>query len=66
VWWWITMVVKDQKNKTCSYRKEWEDLLQRKKKHLGANMLFLSTLVVVIGNHSDEIHDVVACTKMVC
>jgi hypothetical protein len=26
----------------------------------------LSTLVVVIGNHSDEIHDVVACTKMVC
>ena len=38
----------------------------KKKKHLGANMLFLSTLVVVIGNHSDEIHDVVACTKMVC
>jgi len=38
----------------------------RKKKYLGANMLFLSTLVVVIGNHGDEIHDVVACIKIVC
>ena len=38
----------------------------RKKKHLGANMVFLSTLIVVIENHGDEIHDPVACTKMMC
>jgi hypothetical protein len=37
-----------------------------RKINLGANVLFLLTVVVVIGNHGDEILDVVARIKMMC